>query len=70
MVGEGAVRVSLNVEWQGGNAQEVVEIERAEWKHLDPAGRVRLLDALAAEHAANHVGWGWHIPDSDDAADA
>lgn len=60
------VVVSLNVEGFSGRSTEEIEIDRAEWDALTPEGRSELLQELADEHAANHVGWGWHIDNPDD----
>lgn len=62
------VRIDANVEGFGGHAREIFEVDRAEWDALDPAGRSKLCEEIAAEHAANHVGWGWHIADPADMA--
>lgn len=64
------VTVSLNVEGFSGDASGTHEVDRGEWDAMTPAERVALLDQSAADHAANYVGWGWHITDPADAAAA
>lgn len=62
------VRIEVHVEGFGGHSTETVEVDRAEWDALDPADRDKLCDDLAAGHAADYVGWGWHIADPADLA--
>jgi hypothetical protein len=63
-----AVVVSLHVEGFGGQSDETITVERAEWDAMTPAERAELLDDEATAHAADHVAWGWHIDNPDDLA--
>lgn len=64
------VIVSTNVEYPGGNDQQDTEIERGKWDEMTREERVAELEAIASDHAAEYVGWGWYIADPTDAADA
>lgn len=64
------VIVNLHVEGFGESADTNLEVTRAEWDRMSPIERSDLLDEEAEAFAANHVGWGWHIADEDDAAAA
>lgn len=64
------VQVHVNVSWPGVNGRHdtTIEIDRATWDVLTPAGRSKLCDDLAALEATNKVGWGWHIHNPEDFA--
>lgn len=68
MASKGPVRASLNVQWEGGHRIEEIEIDRAEWDAMSPDERAKMLDQESTSHAADYVGWGWHIADPDDLA--
>lgn len=64
----GPVIVRLNVEGFGQSESETLEVSRAEWDAMTPRERYTFVSEAASDHAANYVGWGWHIEDPDDYA--
>jgi hypothetical protein len=62
------VVISMSVEGFSGSAQDTYEVPRDEWDAMTPAERVTFAEGCASDHAANYIGWGWHIADPDDYA--
>lgn len=62
------VVISLNVEGFSSSESDTYEVSRDEWEAMTPAERTAFAEGCASDHAANYVGWGWHIADPDDYA--
>lgn len=62
----GPVIVNINVE--ASPSETTIEIDRAEWDTMTPAGRGALLDNMVQTELGNAGGAGWGIADQDDEA--
>lgn len=62
------VVIDLHVEGFASSADDNYEVPRDQWDAMTPDERTKFAEGCAADHAANYVGWGWHIADPDDYA--